>query len=164
MAYTNLSDLFTGICDAIRAKKGTTGTINHQDIPGEIESIEGTSRIECISPSSLQQGSTMTFNAATSNLFAFCVMFEDWTTIDDFSDSATMSSGAYITSLFYDMTLDEAFVTYTAYDSEGYFSEFGGATGDYVNVSTTSSIVTINLDGDFFYGTVGMYRVYLFYK
>ena len=40
MAYTNLSDLFKGICDAIRAKKGTTGTINHQDIPSEIASIE----------------------------------------------------------------------------------------------------------------------------
>ena len=40
MAYSTLSDLFTGICDAIRAKKGTTGTINHQDIPSEIESIE----------------------------------------------------------------------------------------------------------------------------
>lgn len=40
MAYTNLSDLFTGICDAIRAKKGTTVSINHQDIPAEIEAIE----------------------------------------------------------------------------------------------------------------------------
>lgn len=40
MAYTNLSDLFKGICDAIRAKKGTTGTINHQDIPSEIAGIE----------------------------------------------------------------------------------------------------------------------------
>lgn len=40
MAYTNLSDLFKDICDAIRSKKGTTGTINHQDIPSEIESIE----------------------------------------------------------------------------------------------------------------------------
>lgn len=40
MAYTNLSDLLKGICDAIRAKKGTTGEINHQDIPSEITSIE----------------------------------------------------------------------------------------------------------------------------
>lgn len=39
MAYTNLTDLFKGICDAIRAKKGTTGIINHQDIPSEIASI-----------------------------------------------------------------------------------------------------------------------------
>lgn len=29
MAYTNLKDLFVGICDAIREKKGTTGEINH---------------------------------------------------------------------------------------------------------------------------------------
>lgn len=40
MAYTNLSDLFKGICDAIRVKKGTTGNINHQDIPSEIAGIE----------------------------------------------------------------------------------------------------------------------------
>lgn len=40
MAYANLSDLFKGICDAIRAKKGTAGSINHQDIPSEITSIE----------------------------------------------------------------------------------------------------------------------------
>lgn len=36
MAYTTLKGLFTGICDAIRTKKGTTGLINHQDIPNEI--------------------------------------------------------------------------------------------------------------------------------
>lgn len=39
MAYTNLSDLFKAICNSIRAKKGTTGKINHQDIPNEIDSI-----------------------------------------------------------------------------------------------------------------------------
>lgn len=41
MTYGSLSDLFKGICDAIRAKKGTSGDINHQDIPSEIESIQG---------------------------------------------------------------------------------------------------------------------------
>ena len=40
MEYTNLSDLLKGICDAIRAKKGTTGAIKHQDIPSEITSIK----------------------------------------------------------------------------------------------------------------------------
>lgn len=39
MAYATLKDLLKGICDAVRAKKGTTGEINHQDIPSEIESI-----------------------------------------------------------------------------------------------------------------------------
>lgn len=41
MTYKTLSDLFKGICDAIRAKKGTSGDIDHQDIPSEIESIQG---------------------------------------------------------------------------------------------------------------------------
>lgn len=40
MAYTNLSDLFKGICDAIRDKKGTTGPIKHQEIPSQIASIQ----------------------------------------------------------------------------------------------------------------------------
>lgn len=39
MAYTNLSDLFKGTCDAIRTKKGTTGPIKHQNIPSEIAGI-----------------------------------------------------------------------------------------------------------------------------
>lgn len=40
MDYTNLGDLFKGICDAIRDKKGTAGAIKHQDIPSEIAGIE----------------------------------------------------------------------------------------------------------------------------
>lgn len=40
MAYTSVKELFVAICDAIRAKKGTSETINHQDIPSEITSIE----------------------------------------------------------------------------------------------------------------------------
>ena len=40
MEYTNLNDLFKGICDAIRGKKGTAGAIKHQDIPSEIASIK----------------------------------------------------------------------------------------------------------------------------
>lgn len=40
MAYTTIKELFTAICDAIRAKTGTTDLINHQDIPARISSIE----------------------------------------------------------------------------------------------------------------------------
>lgn len=36
MAYNNLKELFVGICDALRTKKGSTEEINHQDIPAEI--------------------------------------------------------------------------------------------------------------------------------
>ena len=41
MAYTNISSLFTGICDAIRYKGGAAGNINHQDIPNAILNISG---------------------------------------------------------------------------------------------------------------------------
>lgn len=39
MGYISVSDLFTGICDAIRAKDGTTEPINHVDIPDRIYAI-----------------------------------------------------------------------------------------------------------------------------
>lgn len=39
MAYTSLKTLFKAICDAIRSKDGTTGLINHQDIPDRIAAI-----------------------------------------------------------------------------------------------------------------------------
>ena len=41
MAYTNISGLFTGICDAIRLKGGAAGNINHQNIPNAILNISG---------------------------------------------------------------------------------------------------------------------------
>ena len=39
LTYETLPALFTGICDAIRAKTGGTDLINHQDIPSAIGDI-----------------------------------------------------------------------------------------------------------------------------
>lgn len=39
--YETVRDLFTGICDAIREKDGTTALISHQDIPERIGAISG---------------------------------------------------------------------------------------------------------------------------
>lgn len=39
LTYETLPALFTGICNAIRAKTGGTDPINHQDIPASIEAI-----------------------------------------------------------------------------------------------------------------------------
>jgi hypothetical protein len=39
MTYNTIQDLFTGICDSIRAKTGETDLINHQDIPAKIDAI-----------------------------------------------------------------------------------------------------------------------------
>ena len=36
MIYTTMSDLFNGICDAIRDKDGTKDRIRHQEIPESI--------------------------------------------------------------------------------------------------------------------------------
>lgn len=43
--YETVDGLFTGICDAIREKEGTTALINHQDIPARIEALSGISSI-----------------------------------------------------------------------------------------------------------------------
>lgn len=45
MAYSKISDLFKGICDAIRSKDGTTAKINHQDIPTRIQSLNVTETV-----------------------------------------------------------------------------------------------------------------------
>lgn len=39
MQYNTISSLFTGICDAIRKKEGSTGLISHQEIPERILTI-----------------------------------------------------------------------------------------------------------------------------
>lgn len=41
MMYNTLSELFKGICDAIREKTGDSGVIQHQEIPEKISTIEG---------------------------------------------------------------------------------------------------------------------------
>lgn len=41
MLYENLKELLVAICDAIRAKDGTTAAINHQDIPERIQKLSG---------------------------------------------------------------------------------------------------------------------------
>lgn len=40
MAYINITELMTGICNSIREKKGTSGPIAAQNIPDEISTIE----------------------------------------------------------------------------------------------------------------------------
>ncbi len=40
MSYDTISGLFKGICDAVRAKEGSTGAINHIQIPERIMGIE----------------------------------------------------------------------------------------------------------------------------
>ena len=46
MIYNSIHELFTGICDAIRAKDGTTAPINHVDIPVKILAINNFSTIK----------------------------------------------------------------------------------------------------------------------
>lgn len=46
MTYNSVSELFTGICDAIRTKDKTTELINHTDIPNRILAINNFSIVK----------------------------------------------------------------------------------------------------------------------
>lgn len=57
MAYANIKALFVAICDAIRVKDGTSGAINHQDIPARIKAISagGSLQSKSVVPSEAEQ-------------------------------------------------------------------------------------------------------------
>lgn len=64
--YETVDSLFTGICDAIREKDGTTALISHQDIPARIEAISGGANFK--SPFYTYNGSKMKIeNMVASN-------------------------------------------------------------------------------------------------
>ncbi len=46
MNYKDIGSMFKDICDAIRAKDGTTALIRHKDIPARIEAISGGGNVE----------------------------------------------------------------------------------------------------------------------
>jgi hypothetical protein len=70
MAYTTVQDLFTGICDSIRAKEKTTAPINHQDIPTRIANLPTSSTCDihkiCIEG---EQAMTTLMNSWINNSF-----------------------------------------------------------------------------------------------
>lgn len=73
MAYTTLNSLLKAIANAIRAKKGTTATINAQNFPSEIATISTgiTIKTQTVEKTlSLSQGEvknlTFTFNELTT--------------------------------------------------------------------------------------------------
>jgi hypothetical protein len=41
MTYTSLEDLLKAICNSIRGREGSTGLIDHQDIPSRIDALNG---------------------------------------------------------------------------------------------------------------------------
>lgn len=43
--YNTISELFTAICNAVRTKEGSTGLINHQDIPDRVLALSGGSSL-----------------------------------------------------------------------------------------------------------------------
>lgn len=73
--YETVDGLFTGICDAIREKEGTTTLIRHQDIPARIAAIGGGGD-DFISPFYTYSGSGMKIeNMVVSNFNANSAIF-----------------------------------------------------------------------------------------
>lgn len=73
--YETIDSLFTGICDSIREKDGTTALISHQDIPARIAAISGGGE-GFISPFCTYNGSGMKIeNMIASNFNAYSAIF-----------------------------------------------------------------------------------------
>lgn len=77
MTYATIESLFTGICDAIRNKDGTTALIRHQDIPARITAISsGGSEGTFTSPFYTYNGGNMKIeNMVASNFNAYSAIF-----------------------------------------------------------------------------------------
>lgn len=74
--YETVDGLFTGICDAIREKDGTTALINHQDIPARIEALSGGGGV--VFPFYTYDGNGMKIeNMVASNFSANSAIFID---------------------------------------------------------------------------------------
>jgi hypothetical protein len=107
--HTNLTSLFTAIADAIRAKKGTTGTIVADNFPEEIASIQsGGFTIETGIISGSNVGSTtLTVPIISGKKDKIAYVFLQ--AID--SDTGTITSYDdhwFVASLAYDFTTDNA--------------------------------------------------------
>ena len=74
--YETVDSLFTGICDAIRGKDGTTGLISHQDIPDRIAAIGVGGGESFTSPFYTYSGSGLKLeNMVASNFSAYNAVF-----------------------------------------------------------------------------------------
>lgn len=102
MAYTDLTSLLQAIANAIRAKKGTTATINAQNFPSEIASISTGSTIktqtvtQTISMTSGEQKTvTFTFNNLTKVL-GVSRIYRPYNTTQSFSSHQKLDSRYYV--------------------------------------------------------------------
>ena len=126
--YETLKELFVGICDAIRAKEGSTGLIYHQDIPSRIEALEsGGIDDENLTPSNIKAGVTIgevtgTFtsdaNAQTGQILAGYSGYVNGEKVAGTMEDCSQS-GSNITSVSISATLK----TMTVYPPKtGYYS------------------------------------------
>lgn len=116
MGYSNIKDLFSGICNAIREKDGSTSIIRHQDIPERIKNIpvnkvsqSGLSFTSCqkmnddwefklitSSPTSNEYNSTAA-QIALSEEFTKVNLPHDWSIYNSFNSSSKATyEGGYL--------------------------------------------------------------------
>lgn len=121
--YETTDALFTGICDAIRDKDGTTALISHQDIPARIAAIgDGSGGTAFVSPFYTWRGAGMKLeNMVASNFSADSAIFlgeaflpgdSTWEIGVKFTYPSTLSKyanvlfGSWNNSFFYCPTLE----------------------------------------------------------
>lgn len=96
----NLTDFLTDLADGIRAKKGTTGTINPQNFRSEIASIETAkpTQTKTVTPTKSTQKATPDSGYVLSQVTVNPIPAEYITTIDGTAVAADLRSGktAYV--------------------------------------------------------------------
>lgn len=184
--YTSLGGLFTAIANAIRAKKGTTGTIVADNFPSEIESIASQPSLQSktVSPSTAAQ--TITPDSGYDGLSQVVVNAISPTkgaqTYTPTTTDQTISSGLWLTGA---QTIkgDANLVASNIKSGVSIFGVSGSITPiRYVELSSSdfsvyNGVVKINIPnyetGEYIAALSGMYRVtgtnekqydFIFYK
>lgn len=100
--YTNLTSLFTAIADAIRAKKGTTGTIVADNFPEEIASIQSGGTVEQATPTiTVSSGGLITATAGSKSATKQLTAQSSTTITPGTSRKTAVASSRYTTGAVY---------------------------------------------------------------
>lgn len=150
MAYTTVQDLFTGICDSIRAKEKTTAPINHQDIPTRIANLPtGSSACE-VTKISIEESSglssIMARWASNSKM--------DFYLKNSYGDIITLSGKVATVFIMFKYVDNGVYYSFWVAGSatRGNKAPLGiGADAWGQNVSETDSSLTFNNDGTLFF-------------
>lgn len=159
MTYNTPKELFTGICDAIRKKDGTTASINHQDIPTRIEAIETDVLLEekIVSPSessttvTASEGydglSQVTVNAIDSNYIGSGIARRTSSNLSVSGATVSVPSGYYASTASKSVSTATQATPSITVGSNGLITASATQSSGYVSSGTKSSTKQLTTQG-----------------